>query len=241
VTAPDFLREILGLRNGVPNNADIDSDTSRAIAAEVLRIMSVERVALPKEAAGTALEVCVAEYLAGALPARDSDRTWDVGRRKLITDFDQYQHLARLDELVRENPTLRTEIGRDYLIKPDVTVGVVFAEGQRRALHAAISCKWTIRSDRVQNIRHEGVILTRSRRGRQPHVVTVTAEPLPTRLAAIARGTGEVDTVYHVALDELVAATASAGTEEQRNVLNELIHQKRLADFETIVDVLTTV
>lgn len=241
MTAPDFVRDILGLRNGVPNNADIDSETSRAIAAEMLRILGVERVALPKEAAGTALEVGVADYLARALPDRDPDRTWEVERRKLITDFDQYQHLARLDELVRENPTLRTEIGRDYLIKPDVTVGVVFATGRPPALHAAISCKWTIRSDRVQNIRHEGVILTRSRRGRQPHVVTVTAEPLPTRLAAIARGTGEVDTVYHVALGELVQATNRAGTEEQKNVLDELIQQKRLADFETMVDVLTTV
>ena len=241
MTAPEFVRDILGLRNGVPNNADIDSETSKAIAAEMLSILGVARTALPGEAAGTALEVGVAEYLARALPARDPDRTWEVDRRKLITDFDQYQHLARLDELVRENPTLRTEIGRDYLIKPDVTVGVVFAEGQLPALHAAISCKWTIRSDRVQNIRHEGVILTRSRRGRQPHVVTVTAEPMPTRLAAIARGTGEVDAVYHVALDELVAATATSGTDEQKSVLDELSHQKRLGDFETIVDVLTTV
>ena len=241
MTAPEFIREILGLRNGVPNNADIDSETSKAIAAEMLTILGVMRVAMPKEAAGTALEVGVAGFLEEALPARDPARSWEVERRKLITDFDQYQHLARLDALVRENPTLRTEIGRDYLIKPDVTVGVLFAEGQQPALHAAISCKWTIRSDRVQNIRHEGVILTRSRRGRQPHVVTVTAEPLPTRLASIARGTGEVDTVYHVALDELVAATLTAGTGEQKSVLDELIQQKRLADFETIVDTLTTV
>jgi len=82
------------------------------------------------------------------------------------------------------------------------------------------------------------VILTRNRRGRQPRIVTVTAEPLPTRLAAIARGTGEVDAVYHVALDELVQATATAGNAEQQAVLNEMITQNRLADFETLVDVL---
>ncbi len=240
MTAPEFVRNILGLRNGVPNNADIDSETSRAIARQMLDILGVVRIAEPGEAAGTALEIEVARYLSDALPVADPDRTWEVDRRKLITDFDQYQHLARLDALVRENPTLRTQIGRDYLIKPDVTVGVILAEGTLPGLHAAISCKWTIRSDRVQNIRHEGVILTRSRRGRQPHVVTVTAEPLPTRLAAIARGTGEVDTVYHVALDELVAATGSLGTIEQKNVLDELITQNRLADFSTMVGVLIT-
>jgi len=65
----------------------------------------------------------------------------------------------------------------------------------------------------------------RHRRGRQPHIVTVTAEPLPSRLAAITRGTGEVDTVYHVAFEELVNATEAAGTDEQKTVLTELITQ----------------
>lgn len=58
-------------------------------------------------------------------------------------------------------------------------------------------------------IRHEGVILARSRRGREPHIVTVTAEPLPSRLAAIACGTGEVDAVYHVALAKLTRCDGS--------------------------------
>ena len=238
MSAPLFIREILGLRAGVPNNADIDSETSRAIAFEMLRILGVDRVTVPKEAPGTALEIAVAAYLAEALPAADPRREWEADRRKLITDFRQYEHLARLDAIVREHPTLRTEIGFDYLIKPDVTVGILVGGEAPPLLHAAISCKWTIRSDRVQNIRHEGVILTRSRRGPQPHIVTVTAEPLPTRLAAIARGTGEVDTVYHVALDELIQATATAGNAEQRAVLDEIITQNRLADFESLVGVL---
>ena len=238
VTAPAFVRDILGLRKGVPNNADIDSVTSCAIAAEILSILDVDRVTVDKEAPGTALEMAVATYLREALPAVHPARAWEVDHRKRITDFRQYEHLTRLDSIVREHPTLRSEIGLDYLIKPDVTVGIIIAGGPPPLLHAAISCKWTIRSDRVQNIRHEGVILTRSRRGRQPHIVTVTAEPLPTRLAAIARGTGEVDAVYHVALDELVHATEQAGNAEQLGVLEEMITQNRLADFETLVEVL---
>ena len=97
-------------------------------------------------------------------------------------------------------------------------------------LHAAVSCKFTIRSDRVQNVRHEGVILTRHRRGRQPHIVVVTAEPLPTRLAAIARGTGEIDAVYHVALEALQTATKVAGTQAQQDALAEIVGQHRLLD-----------
>lgn len=161
-------------------------------------------------------------------------RSWEVERRHPITHFAQYQHLARLDDRIREDPTLRVEIGRDYLVQPDVTVGLALNVVDSPILHAAISCKWTIRSDRVQNIRHEGVILTRHRRGRQPHIVTVTAEPLPTRLASIARGTGEVDAVYHVALQELTEAAASAGNKEQRATLDELVGQDRLFAIETL-------
>jgi hypothetical protein len=128
------------------------------------------------------------------------------------------------------------EIGRDYVIRPDVTVGI--RRGEALFLHAAISCKWTIRSDRVQNVRHEAVILTRHRRGRQPHIVVVTAEPLPSRLAAIARGTGEIDAVYHIAFEELLGATTSKGSAGEKEVLAELVEQKRLVDFTRLPDVL---
>jgi septation ring formation regulator EzrA len=60
--------------------------------------------------------------------------------------------------------------------------------------------------DRVQNIRHENNQLIRHRRERLPHLVTVTAEPLPSRLISIARGTGEVDAVYHIAYGALDTA-----------------------------------
>lgn len=238
--APAFMLGILGLRAGVPNSADIASAQSVAIATEIHRILGVTRTVAATFDAGRALEVGVKDYLAVELPRLDPTRAWDVDRRHLVTYFQQYEHLARLDALVQRDPTLRTEIGRDYLIAPDVTVGVPLATGGAPVLHAAISCKWTIRSDRVQNIRHEGVILTRSRRGRQPHIVTVTAEPLPSRLAAIARGTGEVDAVYHVALDELTAATNSVGNAEQQGVLTELVTQRRLADFRTLVEILAS-
>ncbi|MBO9364254.1 MAG: restriction endonuclease, partial [Roseiflexus sp.] len=63
-------------------------------------------------------------------------------------------------------------------------------------LHASISRKWTIRSDRSQNIRTEAMNLIRNRKGHTPHIVAVTAEPLPTRIASLALGTGDLDCVY---------------------------------------------
>lgn len=92
---------------------------------------------------------------------------------------------------------------------------------QKDILHANVSCKWTFRSDRAQNIRTEAVALMRHRKGPMPHMVVATAEPLPSRLRSIAIGTGEVDCVYHIALPELIAAlerglAAAAGISNRR-------------------------
>ena len=161
----------------------------------------------------------------------------------LVSEFQQYRHLNALDRLVRAQPELRVTIGMDYLIKPDVTVGIspdfeldYEDEDWAPFLHAVVSCKWTIRSDRVQNIRHEFGQMIRHRRGRQPHLVTLTAEPLPTRLASIARGTGEVDATYHVAFDALAATVADVGNAAQREAWDECVEQKRLLPYSDLPD-----
>jgi hypothetical protein len=98
-------------------------------------------------------------------------------------------------------------------------------------LHASISCKWTIRSDRAQNPRTEALNLVRNRKGHTPHVVLVTAEPLPTRIASIALGTGDLDCVYHFALTELEQAVTEVHNEDQLEMLETLIHGRRLRDI----------
>lgn len=235
--APDFVNRLLGWRSaGVPNTADSHSRTSIGIAAAMLSILGIDKDATgPQGDPGVELEVSVMRFLEETLPDTDVRGHWDVDRRRLVTDFTQYEHLARLQALIDsdESGTLASEIGTDYVIRPDITVGIRADSGVLH-LHAAISCKWTIRSDRVQNIRHEGVVLTRHRRGRQPHISTVTAEPLPTRIAAIARGTGEVDTVYHIALDVLARATELAGTVLQQSTFEELVIQRRLSDVRNL-------
>lgn len=240
--APTFVPLILGLRGGVPNNADRASRTSVAIAEHLLELVLVgaaPRTSLPEDAAGTELERAVEAFLGASLEAIDPDRGWIVGRRLQVHDFLQYVHLRRLNDLVRADATLRVELGRDYIIRPDVTIGVRGPD-DIPTLHAAVSCKWTIRSDRVQNIRHEAHILTRNRRGRQPHIVAVTAEPLPTRLASIAMGTGEVDAVYHVALDELIIAVERSRAIEQIEILDLMVAQHRLLDLARLPGVLAT-
>ena len=98
-------------------------------------------------------------------------------------------------------------------------------------LHASISCKWTVRSDRAQNIRTEALNLIRNRKGNPPHIMAVTAEPLPTRLASLALGTGDLDCVYHFALPELREAVEKVSGEDQLEMLSGMINGRRLRDI----------
>ena len=252
MTAP-FARALLGWKLSsknklgwplVPNFADVDNAESMRIGAGMLDFLGVARgvaSAVPKDPGGP-LELAVRDHLADHLPRAHADRAWLVARGAIITRFDQYAHLSKVAELVRANPELRITVGMDYLIKPDVTValGEVKTASGLPPLHAAISCKWTIRSDRVQNIRHECLQMIRHRRGRQPHLVTVTAEPLPSRLASIARGTGEVDAVYHVAFDAVNASVTENANAEQQDAWREVVGQRRLLSYEFLAGTLAS-
>ncbi len=252
MTAP-FARSLLGWKPStknkldwplVPNFADVDNPESMRISAGMLDELGLpgdQPSEVPRDPGGP-LEQAVCEHLGWALPHLHRDRGWVVARGELITRFDQYAHLSELDRLVRANPELRITVGTDYLIRPDVIValGLVTTASGLPPLHAAISCKWTIRSDRVQNIRHECLQMIRHRRGRQPHLVTVTAEPLPSRLASIARGTGEVDAVYHVAYDALAASIARNANPDQQEAWREVAGQRRLLSYQLLASTLAS-
>jgi NgoMIV restriction enzyme len=153
----------------------------------------------------------------------------DFGKLINIARFEQYRHLVAIAKAASENPELAASLGNDYIIKPDIVIfrGLVTDEeinrytmlvdgsvalksslrktnGGAPLLHASISCKLTIRSDRSQNSRSEALNLIRNRRGKLPHIVVVTGEPLPSRLSSIALGGGDIDCVYHFALPELL-------------------------------------
>jgi len=64
----------------------------------------------------------------------------------------------------------------------------------------------------------------------------VTAEPLPSRLASLADGTGDIDRVYHFALPELERAvkevvSENPGLAPQQAALNRMVAGLRLADI----------
>lgn len=176
--------------------------------------------------------------------------------RLKTSDFEQYEHLAYLSALTAENAQLAAALGNDYLVAPDVVIyrnlyedGEINAEqyivddkisrmadirkanGGKPLLHASVSAKYTMRSDRAQNSRTEALNLIRNRKGHLPHIVVVTAEPMPNRLASLALGTGDIDCVYHFALYELVRAVKEVGSEDAVEILETLVKGKRLKDI----------
>ena len=173
-----------------------------------------------------------------------------------IARFDQYRHLVAIAQAAKENLDLAALLGNDYIIKPDVVIfrnlvedeeinknsklvdnSVALKSSLRKSnggspmLHASISCKLTIRSDRSQNSRSEALNLIRNRRGRLPHIVVITAEPMPSRLSSIALGGGDIDCVYHFALPELVQTVRELNLGDSEESLNIMIAGRRLKDI----------
>lgn len=181
-----------------------------------------------------------------------------VSSRKGITiaQYEQYSHLIDLEQLARQNLALAAAIGNDYTITPDIVIlrypeldesinaPQLIVDSTHSALspirrknnvlpllHASISCKWTLRSDRAQNARSEALNLIRNRKGRTPHIILITAEPSPSRIASIALGTGDIDCVYHFALNELVQSVREMDNDESDYLLTTMIEGKRLKDI----------
>jgi hypothetical protein len=105
------------------------------------------------------------------------------------------------------------------------------SSGSQLLIHASVSCKWTLRSDRAQNARSEALNLIRNRKGRVPHIVSITAEPLPGRIASLALGTSDLDCVYHFALPELIRVVTKEAYPDAYEMLRTLVEGKRLRDI----------
>ena len=251
-----IVHDVLRLQDGIPNNADRGSNSSVAISQGIVEQIGGEVPVgrLAGQTAGGRFEAATKDFLMDAFAClchlRPGD--WQLSLGGSIGDYQQYQHLNAIKRAIDGNDELRVVFG-DYIVKPDIVVcrhpvddaeidanasllgddaiaeltPLRKANSPVRLLHASVSCKWTIRSDRSQNARTEGLNLVRNRKGSTPHVVVVVGEPLPARIASIAFGTGDIDCVYHFALPEL---TASAQGSDQ-DMLGVLVEGQRLRDI----------
>jgi len=259
-----LCREVLLIDSGsVATNADSANPASKEIALILARKLGASSGSrLAGQTSGGRFEHACLEFVEATFQKLQHIRPgrWTVaqasGKDLQIADFEQYSHLREIERITREHPQLRTVLGADYFIKPDVIVfrapeddRVLNQErllvdgsctklaplrkknGGLPILHASVSCKWTIRSDRSQNSRSEALNMVRNRKGHTPHIVVVTAEPLPSRLASVALGTGDIDCVYHFALTELVETIEELNYPDAREMLMMLIDGKRLRDI----------
>lgn len=254
--------------DGIATNADKGNKPSREIAAGLAkRLMSETHERQAGQTSGSNFEVLLAEFVNRTFPKLQHVRPgeWEViqlGNRSAMktSSFVQYEHLEYLQELTSANAKLKTILGNDYIVAPDVVVyrhpvedsklnnpfpvvddsvstmtELRASNNEKPLLLASISAKWTMRSDRAQNSRTEALNLIRNRKGQTPHIVVVTGEPLPSRIASLALGTGDIDCMYHFALYELTEAVEeyayANGREDFLEQLDTLIAGKRLKDI----------
>jgi hypothetical protein len=255
--------QLVYLADGVPNFADISSETSRAIS-RLLAPKLGEHFSPTDHAGqkkGRLFESITRDFIESAFSLLGHMRPgpWQCLLGSEISRFEQYAHLSNLTEAAAKYPEVAIHLEGMYVIKPDIVIArvpwqdaeinasqsIVSDDGLVRLaplrarnqdspkplLHASILCKWTLRSDRAQNVRSEALNLIRSRKGSAPHTVAVVAEPLPTRIASIALGTGDLDCVYHFALYELLEAVKESNLADQVEMLAMLVDGRRLRDI----------
>jgi hypothetical protein len=263
----NISKNLLSIRKEHINIADTGSASSCLIAEEMAKRVggALCQIAPSGQTAGNLFSVYTKEYLESVFSQLSQVRPgpWVFKTERPISEADQYKHLADLDDLISQNPKFKATLGTDYLIQSDIVVyriplsdeALGISEKVQIAtntplrktnhptspptplMHASISCKWTMRSDRSQNTRTEALNLIRNRKGHTPHITAVTAEPLPMRIASLALGTGDLDCVYHFALYELIDSLESMknitnpNTADQFEMLNTLIEGRRLRDI----------
>ncbi len=261
----NILKKILTVENGIPSNADKHNKVSIGISNGIIRMIgkALERERLAAQTSGNNFENICRDFIEAAFLKLDHLRPghWRFKQLGEISEYEQYAHLKYIDQVRKKDSKLASILGSDYTITPDIVISrepeddrainkkelyVDDQSGKQTSLrkkyndlpilHASISCKWTIRSDRAQNSRTEALNLMRNRKGKLPHIMVITGEPLPSRLASIALGTGDMDCVYHFALPELIQsvdemAKQKEGLSEAKDLLTTMVEGKRLKDI----------
>ncbi|MBB6436944.1 NgoMIV family type II restriction endonuclease [Streptomyces candidus] len=166
------------------------------------------------------------------------------------------EHLDNIHREVQVAESRRRDLldllGEESLLKLDVTVSKSIVNSIKpntplQHLVAGFSLKWTLRTDRAQDCRSQGSKMAALRRGRMPHFATVTMEPRPSMLALLARGSGDVDCVYHLhlpalstALDDYCSGTNRKARLNIRDTFRRLCDQRRIRDYDELRDYVAT-
>ncbi|HPG39215.1 MAG TPA: NgoMIV family type II restriction endonuclease [bacterium] len=185
---------------------------------------------------------------------------WRYYLKTEISQFEQYKDFAEMDSFLKEHKELATTIGQAYIPKPDILIGrepltdneinkyrEILSTGINRGkrtplrqannpspkpiLFAAIFCPWTLGLNQAQRIKFDAISLINKRKGKAPQIAGVTAETNLLKIASLAFETGELDCVYHFALNELKNAITTINDESQLDMYKTLVEGRRLRDI----------
>lgn len=263
-----LCEQIIRIKRGggveYPNFADGSNSTSRNTAWGIVEKLGYKNNydTVDGQTAGSRFELLTRDFIELVFNQLIHLRPgiWQYSVTANISEFEQFEHLAYLDEVVSKDKKLEAAFRGGYIIMPDIVISrspvndeeinrnklIVSPEdisanltpfrmsnrsSSTKILHASISCKWTIRSDRAQNTRTEALNLIRNRKGPLPHILVVTAEPTSHRLASLALGTGDLDCVYHFALPELLSTLEDLGYKDALEEVEMMVEGKRLRDI----------
>lgn len=139
---------------------------------------------------------------------------------------------TRVRELINTMP-------EESLLKLDIAIT---APTTGKRLLIGVSSKWSLRTDRAQDCIAQGGKLVNLRRGHMPHYAVLTMEPRPAMLKLLAYGSGSLDCVYHLALDELVEAANTLAIRQNKPgwppklLLERMVNQGRIRPYGALVE-----
>ncbi|MEV0363978.1 NgoMIV family type II restriction endonuclease [Nocardia fusca] len=236
--------DVLGVPNDKPEVANIGSVMEQAAAMhlEGLRADLVVRQSRPAMEFGQYAHLAVFRNFARKY------RTPDSGLADVIAEISEGSPSSVTDALVARLKAagaavtgnhelvsrLLDTMPEESMLKLDIAVA---APAPVNRLLIGVSSKWTLRTDRAQDCVSQGSKLVSLRRGHMPHYAVLTMEPRPSMLRLVAYGSGSVDCVYHLALQELREAAkvleARRGLQNwpPRVLLERMVAQGRIRDY----------
>jgi len=256
-----LFREALGQDADGPNIADWHSPQSVVIARAMLSRIGypLRSEPLSDEVARGCFVSSTRDFIERALHMIEHLRPghWVLCSGGAPVSFENHEDLTQLARALVAHPDGLAALS-DFVLRPDILVGrgpipdseinrhaeIISGDlatltpfrarnhpRQRPMLTACVSCNLKLSSYGNADLPGETLNLLRNRQGNTPHIAIVTAEPLPSRIASVALGTGDIDCVYHMALYELAGAVQQVGDETLVEMYHLLVDGKRLRDI----------
>lgn len=222
---------------GIASNAHANSAPSRRIALHIARnIGATEGRKLTAQTASKLFEKICCNFIEESLAYISQVRPcqWTIKQQpSLEPTLDNNYSIAPDIIVYRKIESGSISNSNEYVVDGSNAKASSFRPSNNEKPHsyATISCKWSMCCERAQTARSEVLNLTRQHEIPLAHIVAVTAEPTPARIASLALGTPNLDCVYHFALYELVEALDELKDESAAEQLAILIEEKRLKDI----------